>query len=76
VKEIKERLLVAFQTEIIQTLRNLKGVFEDLTRHVAELYDVLSNLKLEEGSLKVLNDEFEANVKRLKATLKFAQVEI
>jgi len=64
------------QLQLLQKLGNLKGS-EDLSKCTTEFRDVFSDLKVEEGSLKGLNDEFGPNVERLKTTLKSAfQVEI
>jgi len=78
VKEIKGDItcLKEGKKELIKTLENLNEVCEDLTKCATKLKDVLLNLKVEEGSPKLLNDEFRENVKRLEGTSKTAHVEI
>jgi len=47
---------------LVKTLANLKGVCEDLSKSAIDFKDVLSYLKAEEPSIKVLNDEFGASI--------------
>jgi len=58
---------------LVNTFENLKRVCDDLLKCASDFKDVLSNLKVEEESLKVLNDEFKANVKRWEMTLNSTQ---
>ena len=60
---------------MVKALRNLKGACEDLSRCAIEFEDVIPYLKQDEGSLKVVNDEFAANVEWLEMVLKFPQLE-
>ena len=77
-KEIKGEITILKhgQGGIKKTLANLKGVHENLNGCATELKSIISNLKVEEGTLKVINDEFRANVTRLETTLKTAQVDV
>ena len=56
-----------------KSLKNLKGVYDDLKKCAANFKGILLYLKAEEGSLKVLNNEFGANVEQLETALKLAQ---
>ena len=78
VKEIKREIagLKAGQTEIKHTLGDLKGVCEDLTRCDVELNSIISDLKVQEGSLKVFNYELRANIERLETVLKSTQAKV
>ena len=49
---------------------------EDLAQCAFELKSVVSDLKVEKGSLKVINGEFGANATRLEMTLKIAHDEM
>jgi len=64
------------QSELVKLLENLKGVCEDLLKYAAKFKDVLSDLKVEEGLLKVLNGEFGANLERLETAFNSGQVEL
>jgi len=64
--------LKASQAQTKRTLVDLKVVCEDLTRYAFELNNVISDMKVKEGSLKVINDKFGANVERLQTALKTA----
>ncbi|KAJ8426124.1 hypothetical protein Cgig2_005769 [Carnegiea gigantea] len=75
IKEISKELTglkAGHQAENKKTLVDLKRFYEDLTHCACELNNVISYLKVKEGSLKVNNDEFRANVARLEMTLKIA----
>jgi len=60
----------------MKSLENFRGVYEDLNKCVADFKGILSYLNVEEGSLKVLNDEFGANLELLEMTLKSAQAKL
>ena len=48
----------------------LRAICVYLTQCVSKLSSVILDLKVEQGSLKVSNDDFGANVARLKMMLK------
>ena len=50
-------------------------MYENLKRFITELKSTISDLKVQEGTLKVINDEFVANVVRLEKALKTARAE-
>ena len=58
------------QAKVKKTMFDLKGMCQDLGQCAYELNSVVLDLKLEEGSLKMINDEFGANVIRLEMALK------
>ena len=64
------------QDKMKKTLVDIKAVSEELNWCASKPNDVISDLKVEKGSLKILNDEFKANVLRLETTLKATQEEV
>jgi len=64
------------EAKIKKILVDLKWVCEDLAPCASELNNVISDLKVKLRSLKVINDEFGANVVRLETTLKIAQAKV
>ena len=59
----------------MKTSGNLKRVCEGLSKWAFEFKNDLSDIKVEEGYLKVLNDMFAVNVEHLQMALKFVQLE-
>ena len=55
---------------------DLKRVCEYLTRCAFGVNSIIAHLKVEEGSLKVSNDEFGAEVDRLRIAPKAAKAEV
>ena len=56
-------------------MADLKGVCENMKGYAIELKSIISYLKVEERTFKVINDEFGANVATLNTTLKTTQAE-
>ena len=54
---------------------DLKGVGESLKGCAIELRSIISNLKVEEETLKVIKDEFRKNIVQVEKALKTTQAE-
>ena len=61
------------QFELVKSLGNLRGVYENLKKSAADFKGVLLDLKIEEGLVKLLNNEFGASVEWLETVLKLPQ---